>query len=325
MFLSKINGKKSGILLYGITPPKAHTPTEKIIEISEKARQAISPLDIDGLVIYDVQDESSRTPEERPFPFSSALDPFEYTSRHLHTLPVPKIIYRPAGMFTTEELSTWLENLKAHSYYPVFVGVPSPDYVPKTSLPEAYAIWRNVHAQDSVIGAVTIPERHAILKDEDVRMLDKVEAGVSYFISQCIFNLDYTTRMLEDLIASCRKKDRDVPTIIFTLTICGSSRTLDFMEWLGIHVPEHVKDELKTVKNPAARSVEIAYDIARGLVEFCQQNAVPFGFNIESVSTRNTEVAASLDLLHIVRELLEAKGLRGASSERVQVSTATGS
>ena len=310
MFLPKIKARESGILLYGITPPKTHTAPEKILEVSEKARTIIGELDIDGLVIYDVQDESARTSEERPFPFTSAVDPFDYTREHLHSISVPKIIYRPAGMFTKEELAQWLHGLKAHGYYPVFVGVPAPDYIPKTSLPEAYAIWREVHGHESVIGAVTIPERHEILKDEDVRMLDKMSAGVSYFISQCIFNVDYTKQMLEDLIVSCNKKVQELPTVIFTLTICGSSKTLDFMEWLGIHVPEDIKEELKLVDNPAARSVEIAYAIAQDLVQYCQERSIPFGFNIESVATRKAEVAASLDLLHMIRELLKTNGLR---------------
>src|SRR6187401_1310337 len=168
MFSTKIKSRQSGVLLYGITPPKSQTAPEKVKEIAAKSLSALSSLDIDALVVYDVQDESARTAEERPFPFSSALDPFEYASQHLEGLAVPKIIYRPAGMFTKEELRHWLQGLKTHGFYPVFVGLPSPDYVVKTSLKEAYGIYREHHGDYSVIGAVTIPERHAVLKDEDV-------------------------------------------------------------------------------------------------------------------------------------------------------------
>src|SRR5688572_21480308 len=166
MFFEKIKRKESGILLYGITPPKAQTPAEKLEEISAKSLNILCALDIDALVVYDVQDEAARTNEERPFPFSNSLDPFEYSSQYLKPLNLPKIIYRPAGKFTTQELTTWLQGLKEQGFYPIFVGVPAPDYPVKTSLPEAYAIWRKHHEDHSVIGAVTIPERHAILKDE---------------------------------------------------------------------------------------------------------------------------------------------------------------
>lgn len=309
MFFTKIKRKESGVLLYGITPPKAQTTTEKVREIAEKTLNTLCSLDIDALIVYDVQDESARTIEERPFPFTNSLDPFEYASQYLQRLAVAKIIYRPAGKFTKDELAQWLQGLKAHGFYPIFVGLPTPDFVVKTSLKEAYEIWSE-HEAHSVIGAVTIPERHAILKDEDVRILDKVNSGVSYFISQCIFNVEYTKQILIDLVIACQKKKQELPTIIFTLTVCGSLKTLYFMEWLGIHVPEDIKEELKVSTSPVARSVEIAIAIAKDLIQYCQERSIPFGFNIESVSIRKEEIDASLELLHTVRELLKANGLR---------------
>lgn len=310
MFFTKIKRKESGVLLYGITPPKAQTAPERISEIAEKTLNTLCSLDIDALVVYDVQDESARTAEERPFPFSDALDPFEYASQHLQRLAVPKIIYRPAGKFTKDELSQWLLGLKTHGFYPIFVGLPAPDYVVKTSLKEAYEIWREQHEDHSVIGAVTIPERHAILKDEQVRILDKMDSGVSYFISQCIFNVEYTKKILEDLVVACQNKQKEIPTIIFTLTICGSLKTLNFMEWLGIHIPEDIKEELKVSTSPVARSVEMATAIAKDLIQYCQERSIPFGFNIESVAIRKEEIEASLELLNTVRELLKVNGLR---------------
>jgi hypothetical protein len=317
MFLNKIRGKKSGVLLYGITPPKAQTAPEKVGEMAKKSLDILCSLDIDALVVYDVQDESARTSEERPFPFTSALDPFDYASQYLHPLNVPKIIYRPAGKFSKDELKEWLHGLKVNGFYPVFVGLPAPDYVVKTSLKEAYDIWREHHQDHSVIGAVTIPERHAILKDEDVRILDKVDSGVSYFISQCIFNVEYTKKILDDLQATCVDRKVEIPTIIFTLTICGSVKTLQFMEWLGIHIPDDIKEELITCGKPVARSVEMAVAIANELVRYCQDRSIPFGFNIESVATRKEEVEGSLELLSTVSTLLKENGLRAEVKKEV--------
>ena len=319
MFFNKIKRRESGVLLYGITPPKAQMALEKVMEMAEKSLHILRTLDIDALVVYDVQDESARTSEERPFPFSSALDPLEYTRRFLHGLNVPKIIYRPAGKFSQEELTEWLHSLKGHNCYPVFVGVPAPDYIPKTSLKEAYELWRQ-HEDHSVIGAVTIPERHAVLKDEDVRMLDKMRSGVSYFISQCIFNVGYTKETLSALVQACRHENKDIPTVVFTLTICGSVKTLQFMEWLGIHIPEEIKEELKVCSSPVQRSLEIATEIAKDLTQYCQQHAIPFGFNIESVATRKEEVEASLELLRTVAGILKTSGLRVVPKKQLMVS-----
>lgn len=59
MFIDKIKTGETGLLLYGITPPKSETPPEKIAGIAEKIIERLNPLDIDALVVYDVQDESS--------------------------------------------------------------------------------------------------------------------------------------------------------------------------------------------------------------------------------------------------------------------------
>jgi hypothetical protein len=316
MFIQKIRRRESGILLYGITPPKIHTPVEKIVATAGKTSSVLRDCDIDALVVYDVQDESARTSEERPFPFINALDPFEYSSQYLQELDLPKIIYRPAGKFTSEELTEWLDGLVSHKYHPVFVGLPSPDHIVKTGLKEAYAIWREQHSQHCVMGAITIPERHVVLQDEDKRILDKVGSGVSYFISQCIFNVEYSKKVLKDLEATCRREQQEIPTMIFTLTICGSVKTLQFMEWLGIYIPENIKADLISCANPVARSVEIASSIARELIQYCQARSIPFGFNIESVATRKDEVDASLELLNTVSELLKMNGLRTEVTSR---------
>ncbi|PZR26516.1 MAG: hypothetical protein DI535_13990 [Citrobacter freundii] len=310
MFLHKIRSGESGILLYGITPPKkSETNPQRIAEIAEKTISRILPLDIDALIVYDVQDESARTAVERPFPYITAWDPFEFASTYLQQLQIPKIIYRPAGKFSKEELSVWVDDLHKHEFYPVFVGIPAPDFAVKTTLTEAYKIWSK-NSSSSVVGAVTIPERHAVLKDEDKRILEKAGCGVSYFISQCVFNIAYAKQMIEDLGNACKKESVKTPTIIFTLTACGSARTLEFMDWLGIHLPDEMKEELKSAENMLEKSVGICLDIAAEIIAFCTERSIPFGFNIESVAIRKDEIEASINMVDRIGEMLEAQGIR---------------
>jgi hypothetical protein len=309
MFLNRIKSKDSGILLYGITPPKSQTAPEKVSEIAEKTLARLHGLDIDALIVYDVQDESARTAEERPFPFLSALDPFDFAREYLQPLQIPKIIYRPAGKFTREELRQWIIDLTSQEFFPVFVGVPSPDFQPITSLPEAYQIWQE-YRENSVIGAVTIPERHAVLNDEDQRILDKMSNGVSYFISQCVFNVNYAKKMLADLAQTCEKQQHELPTVIFTITACGSKKTLHFMEWLGIHIPDSVKENLLASENILETSVDLCLQIAEELTNFCTAKGIPFGFNIESVAIRKDEIEASIRMVNQISEMLKSQGIR---------------
>ncbi len=314
MFLEKIKSAQSGILLYGITPPKASTQPERIAEIAQNTLERLTSLDIDALVVYDVQDESARTAEERPFPFLPALDPFVFAAGYLNALAIPKLIYRPAGKFPPEELSDWLDQLHQHRFYPVFVGVPAPEYPVKTTLAQAYQLWSR-HQETSVVGAVTIPERHNVLNDEDSRILDKMNCGVSYFISQCIFNIDYARQVIDDLTLRCDNQQVAPPTIIFTLTACGSEKTLQFMEWLGIHVPEALKEDLKASADMLEKSVQLCLDIASDLTSFCMERSIPFGFNIESVAIRKAEIEASIYITTKVGEMLREKGVRTSARD----------
>jgi hypothetical protein len=57
----------------------------------------LRPLAIDGLVLYDIDDESDRNPDERAFPFLPTMDPAEFLVRDFAVLEVPAIVYRAVG------------------------------------------------------------------------------------------------------------------------------------------------------------------------------------------------------------------------------------
>ena len=65
MLMEKIVNRRSGIITYGITPPKKNNTLEKINEVARKQIERINSLDIDGLVLYDLQDEKDEI--ERAF------------------------------------------------------------------------------------------------------------------------------------------------------------------------------------------------------------------------------------------------------------------
>ncbi len=65
MLTDKIRNKENGIILYGITPPKVNHTEDEIKEIAKRHIDRISKLNVDGLVLYDIQDESDRTDEKK--------------------------------------------------------------------------------------------------------------------------------------------------------------------------------------------------------------------------------------------------------------------
>lgn len=312
MFVDKIRKKESGILLYGITPPKAQNSDEKTQEISQRRKLALQSLPIDGLIIYDLQDESNRTTKERPFPFLPTLDAYAYANIFLQDLYIPKIVYRSVGKLSAAELSAWIDAIQSQDLATVFVGAPSREQVTQLKLSEAYELWqqRNQHA---LLGGVTISERHQSDRSEHLKILSKMEAGCSFFVSQCVYNVEYTKNVLSDLYFHSQSTGQPLPTIIFTLTTCGSLKTIDFMDWLGIHMPVWLQNELANCDNILERSVELSLSIARELTDFCQQKGIPFGFNIESVSIRKEEIEASLRMVREVDQILQKSGVRSSS------------
>src|SRR5688572_13158156 len=95
----KILAKTAGVCFYGITPPKRAIGNEALQTLVEAQLARISSLAPDGLVVYDIEDESSRTDVPRPFPFLPTIDAATYADSMLRELAVPKIIYRPVARF----------------------------------------------------------------------------------------------------------------------------------------------------------------------------------------------------------------------------------
>jgi hypothetical protein len=65
---SKLLDPSQQVLLYGTTPPRAGTPLEQIEAAADKLAARLDGLPLDGVVVYDIQDETGRTASPRPFP-----------------------------------------------------------------------------------------------------------------------------------------------------------------------------------------------------------------------------------------------------------------
>jgi hypothetical protein len=92
--------------------------------------------------------------------------------------------------------------------------------------------------------------------------------------------------------------------IVFTFSVCGSLKTLEFLGWLGVDVPRWIQNDLRHADNTLQASYEHALGAAGELIGYCRRMGVPFGVNVESVSIRLAEIEASVDLAqHLGREL----------------------
>jgi len=301
MLLDKIRNKESGIVLYGIVPPKKATAPEKLEEISSRQIQRLQSFRIDGLILYDIQDEESRTPVERPFPFIETLDPFFYSHNYLSSLRIPKIIYKSVGKYSRAELSRFLAQASPENSLTVLVGASSKSQKITLSLSEAYELKREING-NLLMGGVTIPERHIAKGDEHTRVFDKISQGCSFFVSQGVYDVNTSKSFLSDYYYYGQEHNIPLVPIIFTLTPCGSLKTLQFMKWLGISIPRWLENELTRSTDILQQSVELSEQNWLELKHFATQKGIPIGCNIESVAVRQVEVEASIELLQRVTE-----------------------
>jgi hypothetical protein len=252
-------------------------------------------LAIDGLVLYDIDDESDRNPDERPFPFLPTMDPADYLVRDLVGLEVPAIVYRAVGKYREDRLRSWLEEQDPSRALAVFVGSSSREKAVLTSLARAYELRDEVRP-GLPLGGVAIAERHARQGDEHLRLIAKQAAGCSFFITQIVYDVNAAKNLISDYHHECAARNLEPVPIMFSFSVCGSLKTLEFLRWLGVTVPRWIENELRHADDTLDASYEQAVATAVDLIAFCRRLGVPFGLNVESVSIRKVEIEASVRL-----------------------------
>jgi hypothetical protein len=294
---------EGGVLLYGLTPPRLTTPPERADEIARTTLTRLAPVQVDGLILYDVDAESDRSLDRRPFPFMPMMDPAAFHDRHLSDWRGAVIVYRAVGKYREADLRDWLSTTDPDRILTVLVGAASRRQVVKTRLSDAYRLHASLDRRPT-LGGVLIAERHVTSGDEHHRMLRKQADGCDFFVSQVCYDLDHIRDLLSDYAYSCRDQGLAPRPILLTLAPCGSPKTLDFMSWLGIDVPQWLRTEIIRSEDPLDTSYEQCLTNARALIAFCRRLRLPFGINIESLTNRKIEIEASVDLARDIRDLL---------------------
>ena len=123
--IERIAAGRGEFLVFALTPPRHDTDRDRAREIAEATVARLRPLALDGLILYDIDDERERNPAERPFPFMPTLDPADYLADHLSTWPTPVIVYRAVSKYAPQELRAWLSAQAPARVMTVLVGAPS--------------------------------------------------------------------------------------------------------------------------------------------------------------------------------------------------------
>ena len=291
----RIAARGSEFLLFALTPPRITVTAERAQEIADLAQKRLTPLGLDGLVLYDIDDESDRNPEQRPFPFLPTIDPASFRARHLKDWSTSVVVYRAVGKYEESDLRAWLEAQDVNLALTVFVGASSRHKRPATSLIRAQELWAQTRP-DLRLGGVAIPERHTRRGEEHLRLIAKQEAGCSFFVTQVVYDVNAAKNLVSDYRYECAARGLPPVPIVFTFSVCGSLKTLEFLGWLGVDVPRWIQNDLRHADDTLQASYEHSLAAGRELIGYCRRMGVPFGVSVESVSIRLAEIEASVDL-----------------------------
>ncbi|MBH0045131.1 MULTISPECIES: methylenetetrahydrofolate reductase [unclassified Pseudoalteromonas] len=302
----KIVDTNQGVYLIGTTPPKIGTDKAQLKTIAEKLLGRLHEIEYDGVIIYDIQDESSRTNQDRPFAFKQTVDPREY-SHLLRNLSAQDVItYKSVAQRGVGEFKDWLSETKNdyNLQNVVLVGSPSSIGDIKLSLPDAYKAMAE-QSDDFFLGGVTIAERHSSKRNEHERLIEKTAQGCQFFISQAVYDAQATIELITSYARTCKAQGITPQRIILTFTPCGGEKTLDFMQWLGISVPEATKWRMLDADNTLSESVRICRENLDLILKSCAHLDVPLGLNIESLTNRKEEIDASINLYRLLKAIME--------------------
>lgn len=301
-------------MLYGTTPPRLGTSAEEITQAAEKLAARIESINPDSLIVYNVQDESERTSEPRPFPFLPTIDSRVY-SQILHELSgKPIITYKAVGNVPENEWERWLtESAQDFGVSTLsLVGRPSRKQVTAPSqqplsLAKATELAKS-HSAGFDLGAVAIAERHSAANCESLRMIEKGQRGCDFFISQSVYDSQKTISLLNDYARECRSRGLAPKRFVFTFAPCGHAKTLDFIKWLGVSVPPAVERGILEAADPLGASIEVCRMVFREILDGLEDKSLPLGVNVESVSIRKVEIDASLELFRVLEREFKSGG-----------------
>jgi 5,10-methylenetetrahydrofolate reductase len=303
---ARYNDKNRGVYFIGTTPPKRNIRFEDMEHIAHTLLDRIKDLAVDGLIVYDIQDESARTRIPRPFPFKSTHDPRHYAAILNKKVSLPVITYKSVVQTQPQEFESWLnETWQDYGIRDlVLVGSSSVDSPPTLPLAQAYkTLAANQH--NFFIGGITIAERHASKGNEHQRLIDKNHQGCNFFISQAIYNPQESIDILTRYALECKKQGVKPQRIILTFSPCSSEKTLSFIEWLGVSVPEATSLRILNAENPLHESIRICCNSLNQILDAVTPYKLPLGLNIESLTNRKDEIDGSILLYKLLRSTME--------------------
>lgn len=279
------------ISLEVIAPPK----TWQINAVQQRTAAVARILDTHGISCLNLPEVTEETrPGRRTVPHSSKMDPVHFGELIRSRRPdVTLIPHKRSVRLPQKEFARWVQELVDKNIgHIVAVGGESHTInYPGLSVPEAAAFVKRSFPSMKV-GGITIFTR----EDEVERIVAKVKSGITFFLSQIIFEASPMKQVLADLKRQCEDERLEFPDVFISLAPAVRIRDLEFMRWLGVQFPPTLLSFLtdKDEKRVEARTFEVLERLLDDLFNFMVEEKFSLGFNIEHVVYDNLDLSERL-------------------------------
>jgi len=293
-------------LLFEIIPPEKGKQEKRLQQHTEHLNYLYNETDFDAFNLPEIHDKSQKGENgNRRKEHKERISPRSYVGKLSGKFEAEYIINRVVVKQPHKVQEKWLLDTyhKFGIKNLVLVGGESSkiDY-PGPSVPETNRLIKNylnkgehkyaerkIESTDFTIGNICIPTRRNNDFDEPERMLKKVQAGADFFTSQIITEAQTPVSLLKDFSALNDREECTPPLICWSFSPIAEKKDVDFLRWLGVHIPEQVEEMILGSDDPVAASVDWAEDVWQQIMELNSQLAqpLPMGINISVMGLRN--------------------------------------
>lgn len=295
-------------LLFEIVPPSEGNKEKRLQQHINYLEQLLKEVDVDALNIPEIQDEEKKGEKgKRLSPYKKRVSPRKYAKALSEQFDVNFVINRVVVKQPHQEQEKWM--LETYEEYGInhiiLVGGESsavkyngPPVSAANRLVKRYLNYGKLRYSkgetiptDFTIGNICIPTRRRNDFDEPERMYHKIRAGADFFTSQIITESESPISLLNDLSELLIEEETEPPLIFWSFSPISSQKDVDFLRWLGVHIPEKTEKMILSRNDPAAVSADVFQSVWEKILDFNRQLPVsfPMGINISVMGLRNFE------------------------------------
>lgn len=298
----------------GIVPPPNSFIDDKYNKYISNTVAQINKLKPSHVYVYDIINEKCRSDKikNRPFKFTERYDPRKF-SIDLKKLIDPTIIITTFIALRKENAGTDNELINFIKEYPINnISLVGTSNIDNSHLSVNDACIALSKLNNLELNGITIPERHRDTRNEHFLIMERMKYGIKSFTTQIIYNVDNIILFLKDL-AEIYNLESDINSeinIVLSFAPFGHQETADFLQWLGVEIPENVSRRILHSEN-SDKCIEESINICKtNLIQILNEinnikyKKIKIGINVESVSKyKNKQAAADklfIQLKHIM-------------------------